>query len=64
MSGQSRRASDTFITLRTPAALASRDTAMTQVLSVPSKGTTPTGRPRKLGRACCSTLAKKPSKSR
>lgn len=44
--------------------LASREQAIITVRSVPAKGTTPTGRPRNAGRACCSTEAKKPSKSR
>jgi hypothetical protein len=64
MSGHRRLASSTGMTFLTPRIFASREQAITQVRVVPANGTTPTGRPRKALSACCSTLAKKPSKSR
>lgn len=48
----------------TPRFFASFEQAMTQVKSVVSNGITPTGLPCSFGSACCSTEAKKPSKSR
>ena len=63
-SGQTFLASDSLMTFLTPRALASFEQAMTTVCTVPSKGTMPTGLPRRPGLACCSTDAKKPSKSR
>lgn len=52
------------ITFLTPRFFASFEQAITQVKSVVSKGMTPTGLPCNFGSACCSTEAKKPSKSK
>src|ERR1035437_7076660 len=64
MFGHLSRASAMLMTFLTPRSLASREQAMSQVCSAPANGTTPTGRPRNRGCTCCSTEAKKPSKSR
>src|SRR6266516_4389259 len=61
-SGQSWRASRTRKPTLTPRRLASYDGAMTQPPGE-TLAATPTGRPRKLGRACCSIMAKQELRS-
>ena len=57
MSGQIASASRREPTRDTPAAFASRETAMVPPICR-SLGVMPTGRPRSSGLRCCSTLAK------
>src|SRR3954466_7420432 len=60
--GHILRASPTFVPVFTPKVLASTLAAMHTVVSA-SMGTTPMGRPRRLGSACCLTGAKDELKS-
>src|SRR3954454_10003912 len=62
MPGHMRRASPTFVPVFTPKVFASTLAAMQTVVSA-SIGTTPMGRPRRCGSACCSTDAKYELKS-
>jgi hypothetical protein len=64
MLGQIRLASATYITFFRSNLLISFEAVITHVVLVFSNGITPTGFPHRAGRACCSTEAKKPSKSR